>query len=234
MRFGAVPPDASRSRLRGRPSTPPSSGAPSRVRDGRGPRRGSLPPRREVRRRSRRPTRTEHPSPCSADRGKGSRSEGRESRGGFEKERSDVVVRVARHRGPPGALIGASEHPAQRGSERSPDGIARPMRSRPRAGPRSSGGRWLCAGAAEAGRERRRLYGDRPMEFWTWGRLGLDRTGEESPLDGSTPEVVLRKVHHGPAEVSVERVGHPVGARGARRRGRTHPGRCPRLPHGLL
>jgi hypothetical protein len=47
------------------------------------------------------------------------------------------------------------------------------------------------------------------VAFWTWGRLGLDRTSEESPLDGSTPEVVLRKVHHGPAEVGVERVRIP-------------------------
>ena len=47
------------------------------------------------------------------------------------------------------------------------------------------------------------------VAFWTWGRLGLDRTSEESPFDGSTPEVVLRKVHHGPAEVGVERAGIP-------------------------
>jgi hypothetical protein len=47
------------------------------------------------------------------------------------------------------------------------------------------------------------------VAFWTWGRLGLDRTGEESPLDRSTPEMVLRKVHHGPAEVGVERAGIP-------------------------
>ena len=234
MRLGAVPPDASRSRSRGRRSTPHSSG----VLHGYGM-RGRIdkahchPDEKSDDDRGDR-QRTDHPSPCSSDRAKRSRSERRESRGGVEEERSDVVVRVARHRGPPGALIGAFEHPAQRGSERSPDGIARPTRSRPLAGPRSSGGRWLRAGVAEADRERRRRYGDRPSGVLDLGsaRVGSHERGiPVRRLDaGSGSSQGSPRSGGGRRRTSWD----PAGARGARPRGRTHPGRCPRLPHGFL
>ena len=82
-------------------------------------------------------------------------------------------------------------------------------RSRPRAGPRSSGGRSLCAGAAEADRERRRCMAVDRWTLWTGDRLGFGRAARNPSFDGPAPEVVLRQVHHRSAEVSIERVGIP-------------------------